>query len=215
MKKQILLLAFAFLLAQMLSAQDFHWKTDLRPGDLLFQDLDCGPLCDAIEAVTEGAGGKDFSHVGMVVRSAGDSLMVVEAIGERVQLYGIAAFLARSQKVAVGRAKPRWQKLAAGAAVAAAGMVGVPYDDAFLPDNGRLYCSELVALAFQAANDGEPFFPQKPMTYKDPSTGNCFPAWVDYFKKLNKDIPEGLPGCNPGGLWRDEKLEIIWQHGGL
>jgi hypothetical protein len=198
-----------------LEKEGFNFQQDLRPGDLLFQDLDCGPLCDAIEAVTEGAGGKDFSHVGIVVRAAGNSLVVVEAIGERVQMNSIAAFLARSQKVAVGRAKPRWQKLASGAAVAAAGMVGVPYDDAFLPDNGRLYCSELVALAFQAANGGEPFFHQNPMTYKEPNTGDYFPAWVDYFKKLNKDIPEGLPGCNPGGLSRDEKLEIIWQHGGL
>lgn len=212
MKKQTELLAFAFLLAQMLPAQDFHWKTDLRPGDLLFQDLDCGPLCDAIEAVTEGAGGKDFSHVGMVVK-VGDSLAVVEAIGDRVQLNGIAVFLARSPKVAVGRLKPQWQQLAANATVAAKGMIGVPYDEVFLPDNGRLYCSELVTLAFQAANDGEAFFKTSPMTYIDPSTGEYFPAWVDYFKDLNTDIPLGLPGCNPGGLSRDEKLEIIWMSG--
>ncbi len=95
------------------------------------------------------------------------------------------------------------------------GMIGVPYDEVFLPDNGRLYCSELVALAFQAANDGEAFFKTSTMTYKDPSTGDFFPAWVDYFKDLNTDIPEGLPGCNPGGLSRDEKLEIIWLDGGL
>ena len=26
--------------------------SELKEGDLLFQDLNCGPLCDAIEAVT-------------------------------------------------------------------------------------------------------------------------------------------------------------------
>lgn len=209
MKKHIQLLAFGLLLAPMLSAQGFHRKPDLRPGDLLFQDLDCGALCDAIEVVTEGAGGKDFSHVGMVVK-VGDSLAVVEAIGERVQLNGLTDFLGRSPKMALGRLKPEWQKLAPGATVVAKGMVGVPYDEAFLPENGRLYCSELVELAFQAANDGKPFFKTAPMTFKNPKTGDYFPAWVDYFKKLGIDIPEGLPGCSPGGLSRENKLEIIW-----
>ena len=33
---------------------------ELKPGDLLFQDLDLGPLCDAIERVTEGYRGARF-----------------------------------------------------------------------------------------------------------------------------------------------------------
>ena len=36
--------------------------TTLKEGDLLFQDLNCGELCDAIETVTQGVDGKDFSH---------------------------------------------------------------------------------------------------------------------------------------------------------
>jgi hypothetical protein len=193
----------------------FDFQKDLRAGDLIFQDLDCGVLCDAIEKVTEGAGGKDFSHLGLVVAS-GDSLAVVEAIGSAVQLTGIQKFIQRSKtpegkpKIVVTRLKPRWQRVAAGAAVAAVGMVGVPYDDTFLPDNGKLYCSEMVALAFQAANRGEPFFPQKPMTFKDPDTGRFFPAWVEYYQKLGLEIPEGKMGCNPGGLSLDKKLDIIW-----
>ena len=194
-----------------ISKNGFDWKKDLRPGDLLFQDLDCGPLCDAIEKVTEGAGGKDFSHVGMVVPS-GDSLAVMEAIGGQVQRNGVGKFLKRSPKVAVGRLKPRWHKLALGATIAASAMLGVPYDDAFLPDNGRLYCSELVALAYQAANKGQPFFISPPMTFIDPDTGDFFPAWTDYYRDLNLDIPEGIPGCNPGGLSRDKKMSIIWQN---
>ncbi|MHC4724324.1 MAG: hypothetical protein ACYS9V_08765 [Planctomycetota bacterium] len=37
-----------------------------KEGDLLFQDLDCGPLCDAIEKVTTGYQGSNFSHVGIL-----------------------------------------------------------------------------------------------------------------------------------------------------
>lgn len=195
----------------------FDFKKDLRAGDLIFQNLDCGPLCDAIEAVTEGANGKDFSHLGIVVQT-GDSLAVVEAIGNSVQLTDIQKFTQRSKnqegkpKVVVARLQPRWQRVAAGAAVAAKGMIGVPYDDAFLPENGRLYCSEMVALAFQGANRGEPFFAQKPMIFKDPDTGRFFPAWVEHYQKLGLEIPEGLPGCNPGGLSQDKRLEVIFSN---
>ena len=200
---------------EVLSTTGFDFLKDLRPGDLIFQDLDCGPLCDAIEKVTEGAGGKDFSHLGMVLRS-GDTLAIVEAIGSAVQLTGIQRFVQRSKttdgrpKVVVARLKPRWHALVDSATVAAGNMVGIPYDESFLPDNGRLYCSEMVALAFQSANKGKPFFQQLPMTFKDPDTEQFFPVWMDYYKQLKMDIPEGRPGCNPGGLSHDDKLEIIW-----
>jgi hypothetical protein len=81
---------------------------NLQEGDLLFQDLNCGELCDAIEAVTEGVNGKDFSHCAMVVK-INDSLKVVEAIGDKVQVNTLKDFFARSgdtasiQNITVGR----------------------------------------------------------------------------------------------------------------
>ncbi len=172
----------------------------LRPGDVLFQDLDCGPLCDAIEAVTEGIGGRDFSHAGMIVR-VGDSLAVVEAIGIDVHLTSVRKFHARGAKVWHGRVLPIHRALAQRAADSALAMLGTPYDDAFLPDNGKLYCSELIALAFERAN-GSPVFEQRPMTFKDPRTGTFFSAWEAYYTALGMPIPEGVEGCNPGGLSR-------------
>lgn len=172
----------------------------LRPGDVLFQDLDCGPLCDAIEAVTEGIGGRDFSHAGMIVR-VGDSLAVVEAIGIDVHLTSVRKFHARGAKVWHGRVLPIHRALAQRAADSALAMLGTPYDDAFLPDNGKLYCSELIALAFDRAN-GSRVFEQRPMTFKDPRTGTFFSAWEAYYTALGMPIPEGVEGCNPGGLSR-------------
>ena len=46
---------------------------NLQNGDFIFQNLDCGSLCDAIEQVTEGIYGMDFSHIGLVYKD-GDSL---------------------------------------------------------------------------------------------------------------------------------------------
>jgi Permuted papain-like amidase enzyme, YaeF/YiiX, C92 family len=182
----------------------------LHEGDLLFQDLDCGPLCDAIEAVTEGVNGKDFSHVGIAAKVNG-RMMVVEAIGTEVHAIDQDAFFLRSDKVVVGRPLRSLRSVARRAAHEAIAFIGTPYDDAFLPDNDKLYCSELVALSYERANHNTPFFATPSMTFKDPRTGAYFPAWVEYYAELHLPVPEGLPGCNPGGLSREPSLKIVWR----
>ena len=64
----------------------------LQNGDLLFQDMDCGPICNAIEEVTEGFDGHDFSHIGLVTIQK-DSIFIIEAIGKDVHLTPLATFL--------------------------------------------------------------------------------------------------------------------------
>jgi len=51
------------------------------------------------------------------------------------------------------------------------------------------------------------------MTYKDPDTEEIFPIWVDYFKKLKVDIPEGHPGLNPGGMSTSRYINIVHFYG--
>ena len=41
----------------------------LEKGDILFQDLDSSTLCDAIELVTKGYDNRNFSHIGIVVKT--------------------------------------------------------------------------------------------------------------------------------------------------
>ena len=41
-------------------------QLNLKEGDLLFQDLDSSPLCDAIEKVTFSINNLNFSHIGIV-----------------------------------------------------------------------------------------------------------------------------------------------------
>ena len=187
---------------------------NLQEGDLLFQDLNCGELCDAIEAVTEGVNGKDFSHCAMVVK-INDTLQVVEAIGDKVQVTSLRNFFARSgdtttiQNITVGRVLEKYQPLAAKAALNAKSHIGEPYDDVFLMNNNSWYCSELLYDAFKEANDSRDFFELNPMTFKDPKTNSFFPAWVDYYQQLKTDIPEGKPGINPGLISRSEKIEMV------
>ncbi len=185
----------------------------LRNGDLLFQDLDCGPMCDAIDEVTMGYHGAKLSHVGIFWQRS-DSSFVIEAISRGVVVTPLKNFLSRScdlsgcPKVIVGRLKPRYKSLIPGAIKEALRLKGKPYDDFFRIDNDAYYCSELVYFAFLKANGDKPLFPLAPMTYKSPKTGEYYPVWIEYFKKLRVPIPQGKPGLNPGGISRSSALCI-------
>lgn len=186
----------------------------LKQGDLLFQDLNCGPLSDAIEAVTKGINNKSFSHCAMVV-SINDTLKVVEAIGKAVQINAIHHFFARSgdtgdiKNISIARLKKEHNKLIEKAADFAIKQVGMPYDDEFILNNGSWYCSELIYAAFKNANDNKSFFSLAPMTFKNPATKQFFPAWADYYAELQKPIPEGKPGINPGLISLSNKIIIL------
>lgn len=211
----------AFLLASGCSSpqRSGHECFALQPGDLLFQDLDGSPFCDAIEKVTQGYGGADLTHVGIVTQNADGEIVVLEAVEEGVVATSLDTFLGRSldehgkPKVLVGRLNQQYQHLIQSALVAAEALMGRPYDDVFDIDNDAYYCSELVYLCFRNANNGTPIFELRPMTFLDPDTQETFPAWKDYFSELGVPIPEGRPGLNPGSISRSPVLRIVHAYG--
>lgn len=198
----------AFFLVLSSFAQNIRTQ-DLKDGDLIFQDMDCGPLCDAIEAVTEGYKGNDFSHMGLVYHR-NDTLYIIEAAGKAVRLTRFEQFAKNTAKpMYVGRVKKQYEQLLPAAIGFSLKQLGVPYDDEYVYNNGSYYCSELIYDAFLYANMGRPFFRLYPMTYKQPGTNTFFPAWVTYYNTINKKIPEGEPGCNPGGISLSGNIDII------
>lgn len=213
-KKLINLLLFLYCCTLAPSCNHSHQSEQLKEGDLLFQNLNCGDLCNAIEAVTEGVNGKDFSHCALVVK-INDTLKVVEAIGDKVQVNSLNNFFERSgdtstiKNVTIARVKHKYEPLITKATAFAKQQVGQPYDDEFLLSNGKWYCSELIYETFKQANNQNDFFELEPMTFKDPKTQNFFPAWVNYYKELKTDIPEGKLGINPGLISRSSKIEIV------
>jgi len=176
--------------------------------------LNSGELCDAIEAVTKGIDGKDFSHCAFVV-NINDTLKVIEAIGETVQVNSLENFFARSgdtatiKNITVGRLKHQYEHLILKATSNSKKLIGKPYDDEFILNNGKWYCSELIYEVFKEANNRKPFFDLEPMTFKNHKTNTFFPDWVTYYKQLNKEIPEGKAGINPGLISRSNKIQII------
>ena len=199
-------LAFLFLGISVLFAQQ---QPQLKDGDLLFQDMDCGPLCDAIEAVTQGYNGQDFSHMGLVYHR-NDTTYIIEAAGKAVRLSTLESFSKNTKKpMVVGRLKKQFTKIIPTAINFSLLQIGTPYDDEYVYDNGSYYCSELIYDAFKNANKGNPLFELQPMTYVKPGTEEFFPAWVEYYSAIGKVIPEGECGCNPGGMSMSDKIEIV------
>ena len=198
----------------------FDYSTfELKPGDLLFQDSDCGPFCESIEKVTFGIDGSKLSHVGMVVPKGADALVVLEAVSAGVVETPLDSFFIRSfdednnSKVVVGRVKQAYEHLVPKATAFAKTKLGVAYDEVFDITNDKYYCSELIYDAFKYANNDQPIFQLQAMTYVDPETNSLFTIWEDYFMALHVPVPEGQPGLNPGGMSKSDYINIVHFYG--
>lgn len=191
-----------------ISSLTYSQKTiNLKEGDIIFQSMNCD-LCKAINAVTEGFDGKDFSHLGLV-HIQNDSIYVIEAAGKEVKLTALEVFKTyTTEKMYVGRLKRKYRKYIPKAIEFSIKQLGVPYDEAYLYDNGSYYCSELIYDAFLSAYE-KPFFELTPMTFKEPNSNQYFQVWIDYYENLKIEIPEGELGCNPGGISTSNKLKIV------
>lgn len=188
----------------------------LRTGDLLFQQTRSEEMADAIVAATGHDGAVNFTHVGIVERR-GDSLYVVEAIGEEVTATPLAAFMERAAErngrplVAVGRVREADSTVVVRALQRAHARMGLPYDDDFLPDNGKLYCSELVWECFLAADDSTHLFRSRPMTFRA-ADGSMPDYWTRHFAALGMAVPEGVAGTNPNDMAEDPAVRIVWRY---
>ena len=186
----------------------------LQEGDLLFQDLDSSPLCDAIELVTTGYNGANFSHIGLVVLD-NDTLKVLEAIPPKVMITNLDDFINRSfdkngnPKVIVGRLKKEFTNSISNAVSYSKSKLEITYDEVFLINNETYYCSELIFEAFEK----DSIFQLKPMTFLHPKTKDTLKIWKEYYSDLNTNIPEGNPGINPGIMSLSNKIEMVHFYG--
>ena len=193
---------------------NFH----LRVGDLLFQDLDCGPMCDAIEAVTHGVRGAHLSHVAIVVAVWGQKVSVLEAYAHGVAVTSLDEFLSRSHdrcgrpKVLVGRLDDSVVSLVPAAIDYGLKRLGMPYDEHFTMNNGAFYCSELIYEMFLHANAGRPLFHLAPMSFTS-ADGSIAPVWKQHFERLHEPVPQGEPGINPGAMSRNLHVHIVHAFG--
>ena len=186
---------------------------NIQEGDLFFQDLDSSPLCDAIEKVTHSVNNKNFSHVGICIIENSE-LFILEAFTNGVGIIKVEDFLERSlnkdgdPKVSIGRLKPKYKYLIKPALQKGKSLIGKEYDDLFIINNDKYYCSELIYNIF--LNSDHNLFKLEPMTFKNPDSNYFMQIWIDYFNDLSSKIPEGMPGLNPGGISRSKSINIVY-----
>lgn len=188
-----------------------------REGDLYFQIGASSEFSEAITEVTEGAAGMDFSHVGIVTYENGAPCILEALPAGGVRLTPLAEFLSSSALVGgrpgvvVFRLKGDRNEIARRAAMRARTYLGQPYDFAFLPRNGALYCSELVWESYRD-EQGEPIFTARPMTFCPPGSTRPADYWTRYFKERGMPVPEGVSGTNPGDVSREACLEMVYRY---
>ena len=199
----------------------------LAIGDILFQDLDSSPLCDAIELVTNGYKGANLSHIGIVVELGNphcinnpdynykNHIKILEAIPNKVKTTRLDSFLNRSldknqnPKVIVGRLKSNYQFKIYDAIDFLKSKIGEKYDHEFIMNNNAYYCSELIYEAFQK----DSIFKLKPMTFLHPEGKDTLKTWKEYYHNLGIEIPQNKPGINPGIMSLSQKINIVHVYG--
>lgn len=113
-------------------------------------------------------------------------------------------------EVAVGRlCSPKRRQIAGRAVERAKTFLGQPYDRSLLPDNGKVYCSELV---WESYMDGDgAIFEARPMNFR--ASGGTMPIyWTEHFAALGEAIPEGVPGTNPDNMSREGAIVIVHRY---
>ena len=212
--KRLFLAAFVLILLTACSGGD-----RLRTGDLIFvgipldyaAEAPADSMDTAIAASTGVAGGLNLIHVAIAEVKA-DSVWIIDAtLRHGVDRHPLDTFLTdftlkdgSLPVFIVKRAEGVDPKAAVGKAKT---FCGQPYDLYFLPDNGAMYCSELVRESFLDAA-GRPVFDNEPMNFRA-ADGSMPPYWEWLFGRLGTPVPQGLPGTNPQGMSASPVLKEV------
>lgn len=198
--KEAFLMKFIFLISNSLVFYLWlisTWAAPLETGDFIFVDLDCGPICEAIEDVTLQQFGKEnprLSHVGILER-IGNEFFVWEAWPEGgVVATSLKNFLNRkNSKNYLASVSPNFRSEAQRAIEFIKSKKGFPYNSSFLNNENSYYCSQLLQAALPE------FFALLPMYFGTPSDKN-YTAWISYFQSLGISVPQGQLGVSPLGI---------------
>lgn len=197
------MMRFAVMMCLALALCCCSHENRLRNGDLIFERAGQGRMSEAIDSATShGDEAESFSHVA-IVEVSGDSVYVIEAVPKHgVRRVTFDEYMADSADIVVMRLDGNYD--ASSFIENAKRFIGQPYDFWFMPDNGKMYCSELVYESYRD-DCGEPIFETKPMNFRA-SDGSVPQYWVDLFDELGASIPHGVPGTNPNDMSRSPLL---------
>jgi len=206
-----------FLIAILIALLQCSCCDNLRTGDLVFVGYsasapdDSSTMSGAIVSATGGADAVSFFHVA-IVEVDSDTVWIVDASPEegvaRRTLDDFVDGCSTDGPAPVFRVMRLHDNRQAQCYVDnAMKFMGQPYDDEFLPDNGKMYCSELVFASFVDA-DGTHVFASNPMNFKAPD-GTMPLYWQQHFAALGMPIPQNVPGTNPQTMSEERCLKAV------
>lgn len=210
MKLKYTLLIITLILFSACKAKDYV----PQEGDLIFKVAAYSDFSKAITDATATQSSIQFDHVAIVALEKGKPYIIEASSKKGVVRTKWEDFISSATSI---NGKPglvvmrihKETNLSLSEAVATANtFIGEEYDWSFYPDNGKMYCSELVYESFRKT-DGSHLFTTQPMNFRN-TKGNMPTFWIDLFKKLRKPIPEGIPGTNPNEMSKDPALEEIY-----
>jgi hypothetical protein len=200
------LVAVAVLAWARLPATLGLWNYQPRDGDVIFQSLPYSRVVNAIE----GATGSPYSHCGIVSQEKG-AWVVYEAFGP-VGPIPLAEFVARGrgEAFAVYRLREAHQPRVPAVLDRVRRYQGRPYDERYRLDDDaeKIYCSELIYLAYREASGGEALG-------REVTLGEL--RWQP-FRQVIERIEQGPPPLDrsfitPRDLARASQLELFYIYG--
>lgn len=187
----------------------------MHNSDLAFVCSGSSDFSNAITDATALGDSVSFVHVGIIILGEDGKETVIEASPEYgVRIVAMEEFLDEAPKIngLPGVVIKRLNAVfSADEAIARAmSHLGEPYDWWYLPDNGRMYCSELVYDSY-INEDGKPIFEARPMNFRA-SDGSMPRFWTELYDGLGVAVPEGEPGTNPNDMAKDGRLSEVYRY---
>lgn len=209
----IIKISFIAILLLMINKVGYAFDVEVRKGDLIFQASAATEFSKAINtSARQPSDSLTFCHVAIIDVDDCGRVYIIEAEPKNgVRRVPVEQFIAESVQadgkpmVVVKRLTVPFSpdKVIANAMT----FIGQDYDHEFMPDNDKMYCSELVYEAF-LDEEGEHIFKATPMNFRN-SNGEMPQFWIEKFGKMGVPIPEGELGTHPDALARTHFLITI------
>ncbi|PZT11457.1 YiiX/YebB-like N1pC/P60 family cysteine hydrolase [Stenotrophomonas maltophilia] len=181
---------------------------EVREGDLLFVTAGRSGLSAAIDDATGKQGAPSFDHVALLA-AAPDGWEVLHADEKGSRRQSLVEFRqearAKQRHIVVYRLHTSPQAAIKDAIATARTMLGKPYNASYVLNEDSYYCSDFIERAFRAHH----VFALQPMNFRNPQTGQIAQHWVDLYRGMGMEVPQGQPGTNPNDMSAAPVLQRI------
>lgn len=186
-----------------------YLNLNVQNGDLLFVGAQKEQLSGAINRVTQRDIDISFDHVG-IIEVCETSVYILHANSKKGSVSEpldslVLSETGQKKQFVIYRLTDTDQNSINQAIKTSKTLLGKPYNWSYVLNDTSYYCSDFVERAFRHAG----IFQLEPMTFINPDNQKIDTFWVDFYQKLNMDVPEGKLGCNPNGLASNEHLKRI------